>query len=55
MAGVNVPLVSVEHQYIVTEQIDEVNAGLPTLRDTNRLVYFKEEVGGLVSEVPYCL
>jgi 4-methylaminobutanoate oxidase (formaldehyde-forming) len=48
MAGVNVPLVSVEHQYVVTEQIDGALATLPTLRDPDRLVYFKEEVGGLV-------
>ena len=48
MAGVNVPLVSVEHQYIVTEQIEGATADLPTLRDPDRLVYLKEEVGGLV-------
>lgn len=46
--GVNVPLVSVEHQYMVTEQIDGVTADLPTLRDPDRLTYYKEEVGGLV-------
>lgn len=48
MAGVNVPLVSVEHQYVVTEQIAGITRGLPTLRDPDRLTYFKEEVGGLV-------
>ena len=47
-AGVNVPLVSLEHQYIVTEPIPGVAAGLPTLRDPDRLTYYKEEVGGLV-------
>ncbi|MCZ4352459.1 FAD-dependent oxidoreductase [Roseovarius aestuarii] len=46
--GVNVPLVSVEHQYMVTEQIDGVTSDLPTLRDPDRLTYYKEEVGGLV-------
>ena len=46
--GVNVPLVSVEHQYMVTEPIEGVEAGLPTLRDPDRLTYYKEEVGGLV-------
>ena len=46
--GVNVPLVSVEHQYMVTERIDGVTATLPTLRDPDRLTYWKEEVGGLV-------
>ena len=48
LAGVNVPLVSVKHQYMVTEAIDGVPRNLPTLRDPDRLIYFKEEVGGLV-------
>jgi 4-methylaminobutanoate oxidase (formaldehyde-forming) len=48
MAGVNVPLAPVQHQYIVTEQIEGVTRGLPTLRDPDRLTYYKEEVGGLV-------
>ncbi|MCF1708852.1 FAD-dependent oxidoreductase [Tabrizicola sp. J26] len=46
--GVNVPLVSVEHQYMITERIEGVTPGLPTLRDPDRLTYWKEEVGGLV-------
>ena len=48
LAGVNVPLVSVQHQYIVTEKIQGVESNLPTLRDPDRLTYYKEEVGGLV-------
>jgi len=48
MAGVNVPLVSVQHQYLVTEAIPGISRGLPTLRDPDRLTYYKEEVGGLV-------
>ncbi len=47
-AGVNVPLVPVKHQYVVTERISGVTSGLPTLRDPDRLTYYKEEVGGLV-------
>ncbi len=46
--GVNVPLVSVEHQYMITEKIDGVTPNLPTLRDPDRRTYWKEEVGGLV-------
>ena len=46
--GVNVPLISVEHQYMITEKIPGVTSGLPTLRDPDRLTYWKEEVGGLV-------
>jgi sarcosine dehydrogenase len=48
LAGVNVPLVSVEHQFMVTEAIDGVTPDMPTLRDPDRLTYYKEEVGGLV-------
>ena len=48
LAGVNVPLVSVQHQYLVTEPIAGVTPDLPTLRDPDRLTYYKEEVGGLV-------
>ena len=47
-AGVAVPLSAVHHQYIVTEKIDGVTSNLPTLRDPDRLTYYKEEVGGLV-------
>ncbi|GLK81361.1 GcvT family protein [Methylopila turkensis] len=48
LAGVNIPLVPVQHQYIVTEAIEGVARNLPTLRDPDRLTYYKEEVGGLV-------
>ena len=42
------PLVSVQHQYLITERIEGVTPDLPTLRDPDRLTYYKEEVGGLV-------
>lgn len=45
--GVAVPLAPLHHQYIVTERIEGVTPGLPTLRDPDRLTYYKEEVGGL--------
>ena len=48
LAGVNVPLHSAEHFYVVTEQIDGVHRDLPILRDPDGYTYFKEEVGGLV-------
>jgi glycine cleavage system aminomethyltransferase T/glycine/D-amino acid oxidase-like deaminating enzyme len=48
MAGVNVPLHSAEHFYVVTDQIDGVHPDLPILRDPDGYTYFKEEVGGLV-------
>lgn len=48
LAGVSVPLQPMQHQYLVTERIDGVPTDLPTLRDPDRLCYYKEEVGGLV-------
>ena len=48
LAGVNVPLHSAEHFYVVSEQIDGVHPHLPILRDPDGYTYFKEEVGGLV-------
>jgi 4-methylaminobutanoate oxidase (formaldehyde-forming) len=40
MAGVNIPLVSVQHQYLITERIAGVTSDLPTLRDPDRLTYW---------------
>jgi len=48
MAGINVPLQPVKHQYIVTEKLEGLAPDAPTLRDPDRRTYFKEEVGGLV-------
>lgn len=47
MAGVTVPVAAVEHQYLVTEKVIDAPAGLPTLRDPDRLFYLKPEVGGI--------
>ncbi|MBV9112705.1 MAG: FAD-dependent oxidoreductase, partial [Hyphomicrobiales bacterium] len=46
-AGIVIPLQSVEHQYLITEPCGAPR-NLPTLRDPDRLIYYKEEVGGLV-------
>ena len=48
MGGITVPLISVEHQYLITEKIEGVTPDLPTLRDPDKLTYWKEDVGGLV-------
>ncbi len=48
LCGVTVPLHSAEHYYIVTGAIPGVARDLPTLRDPDGYIYFKEEVGGLV-------
>ncbi|MES2978060.1 MAG: FAD-dependent oxidoreductase [Pseudomonadota bacterium] len=48
LAGVNVPLYSAEHFYVVTGKIAGVHPMLPVMRDPDGFIYYKEEVGGLV-------
>jgi 4-methylaminobutanoate oxidase (formaldehyde-forming) len=48
IAGTNVPLQPLKHQYLITERIDGVTPTLPTVRDPDHRTYFKGEVGGLV-------
>ncbi|HEX7300066.1 MAG TPA: FAD-dependent oxidoreductase [Solirubrobacteraceae bacterium] len=50
MAGVRVPVVPFAHEYLVTQPFRdrEDGAHLPTLRDPDLLVYYREEGGGLV-------
>lgn len=48
MLGVNIPLVPFQHQFLVTEVIEGMPPDLPTIRDKDNLLYYKEEVGGLV-------
>ncbi|HYM68746.1 MAG TPA: FAD-dependent oxidoreductase [bacterium] len=48
MVGVTIPIVPIEHQYLVTVPFAGVPRDLPVMRDPDLLVYFREEVGGLV-------
>ena len=48
MAGVNVPIAIMEHQYIVTKEIEGVPRDLPVTRDPDKAVYYRSEVGGLI-------
>jgi glycine cleavage system aminomethyltransferase T/glycine/D-amino acid oxidase-like deaminating enzyme len=49
MAGVRVPVVPMAHEYLVTQPFRERGAPrLPTLRDPDLLIYFREEGAGLV-------
>ena len=47
--GVNVPLQACEHFYIVTEPIEGMEIGTPTLRDPGNYTYFKEETGKIMA------
>ncbi|MFV2051626.1 GcvT family protein [Aliiroseovarius sp. YM-037] len=46
--GIQMPACAVEHQYIVTEPLPDpdIVRKLPTLRDPERLVYYKPDAGG---------
>ena len=48
MAGVRVPLIPMSHQYVVTQPFRERDGRLPTLRDPDLLVYYREDGEGLV-------
>src|SRR3954447_11484529 len=49
LAGVRVPLIPMAHEYLVTQPFRERGGvHLPTLRDPDHLVYFREEGDGLV-------
>ncbi|GAA2996596.1 FAD-dependent oxidoreductase [Streptosporangium longisporum] len=47
LAGVDVPVVPIKHQYVVTEPF-EVSSFMPTVRDPDNIVYFREEDGGIL-------
>jgi glycine cleavage system aminomethyltransferase T/glycine/D-amino acid oxidase-like deaminating enzyme len=47
LAGIEVPIVPLAHEYVFTEPIDGVRQALPTMRDPDNLCYFREELGGL--------
>ncbi len=49
MAGVRVPVIPMSHEYLVTQPFrDRDGERLPTLRDPDLLIYFREDAGGLV-------
>lgn len=47
--GVNVPLQACEHFYIVTEPLEGMELGTPTLRDPENYTYYKEETGKIMA------
>jgi 4-methylaminobutanoate oxidase (formaldehyde-forming) len=49
MVGIVLPIIPFAHLYLITKPIDGVDHDLPTMRDPDLLVYWREEVGGLVT------
>ena len=57
LAGIELPAGAVEHQYLVTEKRADIPAGLPTLRDPDKIFYLKPEpgafaIGGWEADTP---
>ena len=48
LAGVAAPAFSLEHQFLVTDAIKDLPKGMPTMRDPDHLVYYKQEINSLV-------
>ncbi len=46
MASVAIPVVPMRHQYALTGPLDGVSAATPTVRDPDRIVYFRPKDGG---------
>ncbi|MBK9601654.1 MAG: FAD-dependent oxidoreductase [Anaerolineales bacterium] len=49
MVGLSLPVLPMAHLYIMTKPIEGVTNTFPNLRDPDLLVYWREEVGGLVT------
>lgn len=49
LAGVTVPIIPMEHQYLVTKPMHGMSRDFPTMRDPDLLIYYRPEgSGGLV-------
>jgi glycine cleavage system T protein len=49
MVGLTFPIISMAHLYLITRPIAGVGHNIPTMRDPDLLVYYREEVGGLIA------
>lgn len=49
MVGLSFPIIPMAHLYLITEPIAGVTPDLPTMRDPDLLIYYRQEVGGLVA------
>ena len=49
MVGLYLPIIPMAHLYLITRPIAGVPKNLPTMRDPDHLIYFREEVGGLIA------
>ncbi len=47
-SGINIPLQSAEHYYLITDKVPGISPSFPVLEDPGSYGYFREEVGGLM-------
>ncbi|CAN5534471.1 FAD-dependent oxidoreductase [soil metagenome] len=47
-SGVSIPLQAAEHYYLITEQMEGIDASWPVIEDPANYGYYREEVGGLM-------
>jgi glycine/D-amino acid oxidase-like deaminating enzyme len=47
-SGINIPLQSAEHYYLITDKVPGLLPSFPVLEDPGSYGYFREEVGGLM-------
>ena len=48
LSNVNIPLISCEHMYVVTDPVDQLPGSCPIIRDLDGGIYIKEDSGKLV-------
>ena len=48
LMGVSLACCGLEHQYMVTENVPEIDASMPSVRDPDLSIYYKPESNGLV-------
>ncbi|HKZ68687.1 MAG TPA: FAD-dependent oxidoreductase, partial [Anaerolineales bacterium] len=49
MVGLTLPIIPMAHLYLITKPIAGQPQAMPTMRDPDNLVYYREEVGGLIT------
>jgi 4-methylaminobutanoate oxidase (formaldehyde-forming) len=49
MVGLTLPIIPMAHLYLITKPITGQPHTMPTMRDPDNLVYYREEVGGLIA------
>jgi len=49
MVGINLPIVPFAHLYLITKPVEGLDHNVPTMRDPDNLVYWREEVGGFIT------